>query len=110
VDAEANAVSLAREELMAPGLIAEELSSVSGDAGGRFRAAARIRYRSEPAPATVTVSGARRRWFDTPQRAVTPGQAVVSAGDGDRGGTIVRRPDAALGFGLAIWRSRVRVL
>jgi tRNA-specific 2-thiouridylase len=96
VDAEANAVVVGpRGELMAPGLIAEDLSFVSGETPeGRFRAAARIRYRSEPAPATVTVSGgAAEVRFDTPQRAVTPGQAVVFY-DGERvigGGTIVRR-------------------
>ena len=79
---------------MAPGLVAEELSFVAGKAPeGRFRAAVRIRYRSEPAPALVTVSGgAAEVRFDTPQRAVTPGQAVVFY-DGERllgGGTIAR--------------------
>jgi len=95
VDAAADEVVVGpREELMAPGLIAEELSFVSGEAPeGRFRAAARIRYRSEPAPATVTLSGgAAEVRFDSPQRAVTPGQAVVLY-DGALllgGGTIVR--------------------
>jgi len=95
VDAEQNAVVVGpREELMAPGLIAEELSFVSGETPERpFRAAARIRYRSEPAPATVTVSGGMAEVrFEAPQRAVTPGQAVVFY-DGERvigGGTIVR--------------------
>jgi tRNA-specific 2-thiouridylase len=96
VNAEANAVVVGpREELMAPGLIAEELSFVSGQTPeGSFRAAARIRYRSEPAPATVTVrDGSAEVRFEAPQRAVTPGQAVVFY-DGELllgGGTIVRR-------------------
>jgi len=95
VDAAADEVVVGRrEELMAPGLVAEELSFVAGKAPeGRFRAAVRIRYRSEPAPALVTVSGgAAEVRFDTPQRAVTPGQAVVFY-DGERllgGGTIAR--------------------
>ncbi|HLB26426.1 MAG TPA: aminomethyltransferase beta-barrel domain-containing protein, partial [Dehalococcoidia bacterium] len=96
VDAEQNEVVVGpHEELMAAGLIAEELSFVSGKAPeGPFRAAARIRYRSEPAPATVTVrDGTAEVRFSSPQRAVTPGQAVVLY-DGELvlgGGTIVRR-------------------
>jgi len=96
VDAAADEVVVGpREELMAPGLIAEELSFVSGETPeGPFRAAARIRYRSEPAPATVTVRGGTAEVrFEAPQRAVTPGQAVVFY-DGELllgGGTIVRR-------------------
>jgi tRNA-specific 2-thiouridylase len=44
-----------------------------------LRAAVRIRYRHQEAPATITPlpgEGARVR-FDTPQRAITPGQAAV---------------------------------
>ena len=53
---------------------------------------AKIRSRSEPAPATVLscVSGTVRVRFERPQRAVTPGQALVLY-DGDLvlgGGTI----------------------
>ena len=104
VDAARNAVVVGpHEELMAPGLIAEELSFVSGETPeGPFRAAARIRYRSGPAPAMVTVSGGTAEVrFEAPQRAVTPGQAVVFYG-GERvigGGTIVRalrQPEAGL--------------
>ena len=100
VDAEANAVVVGpEEELLAPGLIADELSFVSGDAPREpFQAQARIRYRAEPAPATVIVRGGSAEVrFREPQRAVTPGQAVVFY-DGDiviGGGTIVRRwPDS----------------
>ncbi|MFN8633397.1 MAG: tRNA 2-thiouridine(34) synthase MnmA [Chloroflexota bacterium] len=58
------------------------------------RTLARIRYRAELVPATVTAEpGARARVvFDEPQRAVTPGQAVVFY-DGEYvvgGGTIDR--------------------
>ncbi len=103
VDAEADTVVVGRaEELLAPGLIADELSFVSGVAPREpFQAQVRIRYRSEPAPASVSISGDRAEVrFQEPQRAVTPGQAVVFY-DGDRvigGGTIIRR-DPSTGSG-----------
>jgi tRNA-specific 2-thiouridylase len=88
-----NAVVVGPEkELLAPGLIAGELSFVSGEVPREpFQTQARIRYRSEAAPATVEVRGdtAEVR-FHHWQRAVTPGQAVVFY-DGERvigGGTI----------------------
>lgn len=96
VDAEANTVVVGpEEELLAPGLIAEGLSFVSGEVPQEpFQAETRIRYRSEPVPATVTVRGdAAEVRFHRPLRAVTPGQAVVFY-HGERvigGGTIVRR-------------------
>lgn len=51
----------------------------------RFRAACRIRYRHQPAPCLVTILPGDRfeLLFDTPQTAVTPGQAAVLY-DGDR--------------------------
>ena len=96
IDAEADTVVVgANEELMASGLIADELSFVSGELPRRpFRAEARIRYQSDPVPAAVNIRGdtAEVR-FHRRQRAVTPGQAVVFY-DGERvigGGTIIRR-------------------
>jgi tRNA-specific 2-thiouridylase len=58
------------------------------------RAAVKVRYRHEPAAATIRALGGRRARivFDTPQRAVTPGQAAVFY-DGDEvvgGGWITR--------------------
>jgi tRNA-specific 2-thiouridylase len=42
------------------------------------RVQAKIRYKSDPAPATLCVDGDRAEVrFDEPQRAITPGQAVV---------------------------------
>lgn len=81
------------EELMSSGLVADALSFVAGGPpAGTFEARARIRYRGEPAAATVSVRGdAAEVRFERPQRAVTPGQAVVFY-DGERvvgGGTIV---------------------
>lgn len=86
------------EMLMATALEADDLTFTSGLAPeGETRVEARIRYRAEVVPATLTVSGVTAHVrFDTPQRAVTPGQAVVFY-DGDRvlgGGTIARRLSA----------------
>ena len=57
------------------------------------RVDAKIRYKSAPAPATLTVEGdSAEVRFDEPQRAITPGQAVVFY-DGEvvlGGGTIER--------------------
>ncbi|MEX0799880.1 MAG: tRNA 2-thiouridine(34) synthase MnmA [Dehalococcoidia bacterium] len=98
LDAGSNEVIVGpQEELLADGLIADELSFVAGEAAaGAFRAQARIRYRSTPAAATVTVRGSEAEVrFERPQRAVTPGQAVVFY-DGDRvlgGGKTLRRLD-----------------
>jgi len=59
------------------------------------RANVKVRYRHEPAPATIyALPGARVRIvFDEPQRAITPGQATIFY-DGDEvvgGGWIVKR-------------------
>lgn len=93
IDAETNTVIAGENsELLADGLVAEELSFVSGEApASETRAEARIRYRSRPVPSTLRLRNGRVEVrFDRPQRAVTPGQACVFY-DGDRvlgGGTI----------------------
>lgn len=96
IDAETNTV-IAGENggLMAGGLVAEELSFVSGQApAGETRVDARIRYGGEVVPATVRIDeGQAEVRFERPQRAVAPGQACVFY-EGERvlgGGTIVRR-------------------
>lgn len=98
IDADENRVVVGRrEELMADGLVADELSFVSGEVPAEeMSVQARIRYRSPAVPATLIPGGrgseAEVR-FEKPQRAVTPGQAVVFY-DGERvlgGGTIARR-------------------
>lgn len=68
------------DESLSPGLICDGMNWIAtAEPAAPFRAAARIRYRHEPVPSTVTpLRGGR--WhvaFDIPQRAVAPGQAVV---------------------------------
>ena len=96
LDAETNTVVAGDNgELMAEGLIADELSFVSGEVPeGEVDVQTRIRYRSEPVPSVLRIEGDRAEvLFERPQRAVTPGQAAVFY-EGERvlgGGTIVAR-------------------
>ena len=83
------------EELLADGLLADELSFISGETPvDEVHVLARIRYRGDMAPAILRVNGENAEvHFERPQRAVTPGQAVVFY-DADRvlgGGAIVSR-------------------
>lgn len=97
-DMEKNRVILTREEdLYASRLVARNVNWIAGAAapkpGETIRAAARTRYSAKEAPASITVleGGRMEVVFDTPQRAITPGQAVVLY-DGDEvlgGGTIL---------------------
>ncbi|MCS6801171.1 MAG: tRNA 2-thiouridine(34) synthase MnmA [Chloroflexota bacterium] len=93
VDASANRVVVGREErLYRRVLWAGAVHWVAGEApAAPVRVAAKVRYRTPEAPATVFPEGARARVeFDQPQRAISPGQAVVFY-DGDEvigGGTI----------------------
>lgn len=96
VDARTNTVVVGpHEELMADGLTADSLTFCGGDTPREpVSVYARIRYRSEPVPAVLSVAdGTAEVRFERPQRAVTPGQAVVFY-DGERvvgGGTISGR-------------------
>ena len=68
------------EELLSAGLVADDVHWVDGEpAEAPFRANVKIRYRAPEVPATVTPLPGRRFSveFDSPQRAVTPGQAAV---------------------------------
>ena len=94
VDPAANQVTLGTHgELFSDSLTAREINLISVPAiPTPLRVKAKIRYRQAEQPATVVQTGEDelRVTFDAPQRAVTPGQALVLY-DGDTvvgGGTI----------------------
>jgi tRNA-specific 2-thiouridylase len=79
-DVEQNRVIVGEQEELAVGtLTAARASWSSAPPAPEFRAACRIRYRHNPAPCSVTILADDRFsiTFDTPQSAVTPGQAAV---------------------------------
>ena len=94
-DAAANTVLLGDDaELYAAELTAANVNWIEPEPAGALRVTAKTRYSQRESPATVTPlgGGAARVVFDTPQRAITAGQAVVFY-DGERvvgGGTIER--------------------
>jgi len=67
------------DELLSDVLWAEKLSFVSGQAPrAPLAVEAKIRYRSQAAPALLTLDDGRAEVrFERAQRAITPGQAVV---------------------------------
>ncbi len=90
-----NTVTLGEEgSQMTDHLTADRLNFVSIDApDAPLRVQAKIRYQAPPADATLTVKadGTAYVVFDTPQRAVTPGQSVVFYhGDLLLGGGLIR--------------------
>lgn len=84
------------EEVKSQTLTADDAHWASGDEPQEaFRANVKIRYRASEVPATVTPLPGRRIHvkFDTPQRAVSPGQAaVVYIEDEVIGGGTIERP------------------
>jgi tRNA-specific 2-thiouridylase len=72
-------VAGSEDELLSDVLWAEKLSFVSGRAPRRpLTVEAKIRYRSRAAPALLALHDGRAEVrFERPQRAITPGQAVV---------------------------------
>jgi tRNA-specific 2-thiouridylase len=86
-----------RDALLKPALVAERTNFLADVGNGPFRADVKIRYLHTAAPATVypLERGRVRVVFDEPQRAVTPGQAVVFY-DGDvvLGGGWIERAEA----------------
>ncbi len=95
IDAQENRVVLSGSDaLFSRELTANDFNWIACDTPSReLRATARVRYHQREQAATVTVlpDGRVHLVFDEPQRAITPGQAVVLY-DGDTvlgGGTIV---------------------
>jgi len=81
IDAERNRVVVGREEeLLREEFTAAGVNWIAFDSPAEpVRAEVRVRYRHQPAPATVTPQrdGRAHIRFDEPQRAITPGQATV---------------------------------
>jgi tRNA-specific 2-thiouridylase len=81
IDAATAAVTVGpRADLERTSLTASRVNWITGDVPpGPVRAQARIRYRHQEAPATITPLAGERVSvaFDAPQSAITPGQAVV---------------------------------
>ena len=95
IDVKNNTVTLAEEqELYSDTLTAEDFHWISGHApSSETICKAKVRYRQKEQPATAypQQDGTVKIVFDEPQRAITPGQAVVLY-DGDYvvgGGTII---------------------
>ena len=81
--------------LYSTALEADELHWVAGEAPGLpLACSAKVRYRQSDQPCTISAldAGRCRVAFDTPQRAVTPGQSVVFyQGDQCLGGGVIAR-------------------
>lgn len=97
IDVPGNRVILGDDtEVFSHSLIAEDLNFIPFDTlQGNIRVKAKIRYSAKEADATVIPQedGTVRVDFDSPQRAITPGQSVVFY-DGDivvGGGTIINK-------------------
>jgi tRNA-specific 2-thiouridylase len=95
LDVTTNALVVGPEEaLLRPALEAEQVTFVSGEwPREALQVEAKVRYRTPVAPATLfpLEAGLVRLAFDTPQRAITPGQAVVFyQGEEVLGGGIIR--------------------
>lgn len=98
MDGKSNRVILGENrDCFAPALVAEDMNYLSGQTPSQpLRLTAKVRYSAKDVPVTLYPDGFRARIvFDVPERAVTPGQAVVLY-RGDEvigGGTIVGRAD-----------------
>ena len=100
IDATTNTIVIGREdELLSPGLVADELNLIRPErfAAARAHVLAMIRYRARPIDASARVAddGTLELRFAEPQRAVTPGQLVALldvAGDEILGAATIREP------------------
>ena len=99
IDAQTNTLVVGgNEDLLADGLTADDLNWVGIPGVQESRAVlAKIRYNMQPVPAAVDTEGHGGQVvvrFDTPQRAVTPGQSLVlydTRGESVLGGGTIRQ-------------------
>jgi len=80
IETGSNRVVVAEQQhVLAPGLLAEEVSWIQPPADGEFDSTCKIRYRHQPVDCRVRVleDGGCEVRFSQPQKAVTPGQSVV---------------------------------
>ena len=110
IDAESNEVVLGREsDLYREVLWASSVNYTDQPPVGETRVTAKIRYKASESPALLTPDGdwAELR-FDDPQRAVTPGQAVVFY-DGEEvvGGGYIETRSPHIGRGEGAARERL---
>jgi tRNA-specific 2-thiouridylase len=95
MDAEKNRLIIGKwDGLLKSDLTAGQVNWLSGQPPeGFIQVTAKIRYRANEAPATVNVQGAQAKvHFETPQRAIAPGQSVVFyQGDEVLGGGIIEK-------------------
>lgn len=94
IDTERNLLVVGEHQhVLAPGLAAEDLVWITAPAESEFAATCKIRYRHQPVACRVRLLGAGccDVLFNEPQKAVTPGQAVVFYRDDEvlGGGRIV---------------------
>jgi tRNA-specific 2-thiouridylase len=88
IDAEKNTVTLGgKAELLHRTVVAREVNWIVGEVKGPgelLRCRAKIRYRSQPTPATALVTGEDELTvrFDEPIAGIAPGQAVVCYAEG----------------------------
>ncbi len=86
IDSENNKVVVgADDDLFRDKLIAGDISWVDGPPADRFNVTSKVRYRHDGDKSTVTLieDGKVLVNFDKPQRAITPGQAIVFYKDDD---------------------------
>ena len=97
MESEDNRIVVGEEEkLYSTRVLATEVSRVGGKPKGELLdVAAKIRYRSPEVPAVLSAEqGYIEAEFDSPQRVVTPGQAIVFyQEDKVIGGGTIARPD-----------------
>jgi len=80
IDAANNRIVVGEQShVLAPGLVAEELSWIIEPTTANFETTCKIRYRHQPVPCRVELlaEGHCRVLFHEPQKSVTPGQFVV---------------------------------